>query len=209
MKFGIRELVLVSAMVALLVCSYFFVFAKSSKKRDDLKVEIAAKRTALSNLNQATAGIDDLGKKIEELQRAITFFESKLPQEREVDKILKEVWQMAEANSLQTKTVKTLKSERGPNYSEQPIQMSLAGDFTGFYAFLLQLEKLPRITRVSNMKLEKINDRDGEMTAQMTLSVFFEPDTGSAAAKSGGSSEAATGGGSAAGGGGGPSASAR
>ena len=27
--------------------------------------------------------------------------------------------------------------------------MSLAGDFNGFYAFLLQLEKLPRITRVT------------------------------------------------------------
>jgi Tfp pilus assembly protein PilO len=98
-----------------------------------------------------------------------------------VDKILKEVWQMAEANSLQTKTVKTLKSERGPNYSEQPIQMNLAGDFNGFYAFLLQLEKLPRITRVSQMKLEKIDERDGEMTAQMTLSIFFEPDAGSTA----------------------------
>lgn len=183
MKFGIRELVLVSAMVALLVCSYFFVFAKSNAKRKQLEAEIASKRAALTNLRQATVGIDDLGKKIEELQRAIDFFESKLPQEKEVDKILKEVWQMAEANSLQTKTVKPLKSERGPNYSEQPIQMSLSGDFNGFYSFLLQLEKLPRITRLTHMKLEKIDDRDGEMTAQMTLSIFFEPDAASASAR--------------------------
>ena len=94
-----------------------------------------------------------------------------------LDKILKEVWQMAEANSLQTKTIKTLKSERNANYSEQPIQMSLGGDFNGFYAFLLQLEKLSRITRVMQMDLQKISGRDGEMTAQMTLSIFFEPDT--------------------------------
>jgi hypothetical protein len=57
--------------------------------------------------------------------------------------------------------------------------LSLSGDFNGYYAFLLQLEKLPRITRVTQMKLEKINDRDGEMQAQLTLSIFFEPDTGS------------------------------
>jgi type IV pilus assembly protein PilO len=149
MKFGFRELILVSAMVALLICSYFFVFAPSTKKRDALKEEMQTRRQALVNLKTATNGIDDLGKKIEELQQAISFFEKKLPQEKEVDKILKEVWQMAEANSLQTKSVKTLKTERGPNYSEQPIQMVLAGDFNGFYAFLLQLEKLPRITRVS------------------------------------------------------------
>jgi type IV pilus assembly protein PilO len=182
MKFGIRELVLVSAMIGLLVCSYFFVFAKSTAKRQELCNEIAMKRTALMNLKQATAGIDDLGRKIEELQQAIRFFESKLPQEKEVDKILKEVWQMAEANALQTKTVKTLKSERGPNYSEQPIQMHLSGDFNGFYEFLLQLEKLPRITRVSQMKLEKIDERDGEMSGQLTLSIFFEPDASTATA---------------------------
>ena len=137
------------------------------------------KQTSSTNLKQATAGIEDLGRKIDELQKAIDFFESKLPQEKEIDKILKEVSQMAEANTLQTKTIKTLKSERGPNYSEQPIQMSLQGDFNGFYAFLLQLEKLPRITRVTQMNLEKIDERDGEMQAQMTLSIFFEPDTGS------------------------------
>jgi Tfp pilus assembly protein PilO len=84
---------------------------------------------------------------------------------------------MAEANSLTTKTVRTMKSERCASYSEQPIQMSLAGDFNGFYEFLLQLEKLPRITRVTQMNLQKITDNEGEMQAQMTLSIFFEPDT--------------------------------
>ena len=184
MKFGIRELILVSAMVGLLICSYFFVFAKRNAKREALKSEMESRRQVLVNLKQATSGIDDLGKKIDELQQAISFFEKKLPQEKEVDKILKEVWQMAEANSLQTKTVKTLKTERGANYSEQPIQMTLAGDFNGFYAFLLQLEKLPRITRVSQMELEKINERDGEMTAMVTLSIFFEPEAGNSAAAS-------------------------
>ena len=94
-----------------------------------------------------------------------------------MDKILKEVWQMAEANSLQTKKVQTLRSDRQPSFSEQPIQLSLSGDFNGYYAFLLQLEKLPRLTRITDMKLEKISERDGEMTAQMTVSIFFEPDS--------------------------------
>jgi type IV pilus assembly protein PilO len=176
MKFGIRELVLVSAMIALLVCSYFFVFAKTNLKRQALKQDIAAKRTALADLKQATAGIDDVGHKVAELQQAIDFFEKKLPAEREVEDILKEISPMAEANNLTIRTVKPLKTERGPNYSEEPIQITLSGDFNGYYAFLLQLEKMPRLTRVPQMHLEKINERDGEMTAQMTLSIFFEPD---------------------------------
>jgi type IV pilus assembly protein PilO len=177
MRFGIRELIFVLAMLGLLGSSYFLVFQKSNVKRDALKADVENKLKALTNLKQSTAGIDDLGMKIDELQQAIEFFESKLPQEQEVDKILKEVWQMAEANSLTTKTVKTLRAERSAGYSELPIQMTLSGDFNGFYAFLLQLEKLPRITRLTNMNLQKIDERDGEMTANMTLSIFFEPDT--------------------------------
>src|SRR4051812_3111558 len=178
MKFGLREIIFVIVMLALLGSTNYFVFSKANKKKQDLLADIHTKQAALSNFQQATAGIEDLNNKIDELSKAITFFESKLPQEKEVDKILKEVWQMAEANQLQTKTIKTLRTERGPNYSEQPIEMSLAGDFNGFYSFLLQLEKLPRITRVTQMTLQKINDRDGEMQAQMTLSIFFEPDSG-------------------------------
>jgi type IV pilus assembly protein PilO len=181
MKFGIRELIFVILIIGVLGLAYP-VFARAKAKRESLKKDTATKRTALANLKQATAGIEDVEKKIEELQNAISFFEKKLPAEKEVDKVLKEVWQMAEANSLQTKTVKTLKSDKGPNYSEQPISMTLSGDFNGYYAFLLQLEKMPRITRVSQMKLEKISDRDGEMTANMILSIFFEPDAAAAAA---------------------------
>src|SRR5437588_252431 len=175
MKFGMRELIFFKLMVGLLLASYFFVFAKATVKKKDLMADIQAKQIALANLKQSTVGIDDLGRRIDDLKKAITFFESKLPQEKEVDKILREVWRLAEANQLQTKTVKPSKSERGPSYSEQPIEMSLAGDFTGFYSFLLQLEKLPRITRLSKMNLQKISERDGHMTAQLTLSIFFEP----------------------------------
>lgn len=177
MKLGFREIIFVSVMLAVLVCAYTFVFKKTNEKREALVADIESKQKVLNNLSQATAGIDDLNRKTQELEKAIKFFQSKLPQEREVDKILQDVWQMAAANSLESKTVKMQKTEKTANYSEQPIQMSLSGDFNGFYSFLLQLEKLPRITRVTQMKLEKISDREGEMQAQLTLSIFFDPGT--------------------------------
>jgi type IV pilus assembly protein PilO len=176
MKFGIREIIFVVVMLGLLGSTNYFVFSKSNQRKVTILADMRDKQTKLSNLQQATAGISDLDRKIDELQKAISFFESKLPQQKEIEEILKEVSQMSEANSLVTKTVKTLPSEKGPNYSEQPIQLSLAGDFNGFYSFMLQLEKLPRITRITNMNLQKINDRDGEAQAQITLSIYFEPD---------------------------------
>ena len=181
MKLGFRELLFVCVMLGLLGCTYLFVFKKSSERRSELRAEIERKETALSNLKQATAGVEDLNKMVSDLEEAIKFFDSKLPQEREVDQILKEVWQLAEANSLQTKTIKTMRAEMSATYNELPIQLALSGNFYGYYTFLQQLERLPRITRVTQMNLIKINYRDGDMQAQMTMSIYFEPENRSAA----------------------------
>src|SRR3954469_8480948 len=110
MKFGIRELLFLSVMVGLIGASYF-VFTKSKEKLNDYLADTTAKRKALDDLRASTAGIVDWDSKIEELKKAITFFESKLPPEKEVDKILTDVSQMATANALETKSVKPLKSE--------------------------------------------------------------------------------------------------
>jgi type IV pilus assembly protein PilO len=178
MKFGIREIIFVALMVALLGGTYVFVFSKTNAKRESLNADIASMQKRLADLHAATAGIEDMNAKIDELSHAIDFFEKKLPKEKDVGDMLPQFWDMAKTNSLQSKSVKPDKPEVGPSYCELPIQMSLSGDFNGFYSFLLQLEKLPRITRITQMNLQKINDRDGEMQAKITLSIFFEPDTG-------------------------------
>jgi len=183
MKLGIREIIFVALMLALLGGTYLFVFSKTNAKREALLKDISAKQKMLSDLHAATAGIDDMNAKIDELSHAIEFFGQKLPKEKDIGDMLPQFWDMAKTNSLQSRTVKPDKAEVGPNYCELPIQMSLSGDFNGFYSFLLQLEKLPRITRITQMNLQKINDHDGEATAQITLSIFFEPEqTGVASA---------------------------
>ena len=183
MNFGAREFVMVSLMVGLLVAAWWFGFKKVDERKAALATEQQRKQAQLVELRESTRDVEDLGQKIDELQQAIEFFEDKLPQEKEVDKVLKEVWQMAQANRLQTTRVKTLKTVPGPLYNEQPINMSLSGDFDGFYLYLQALEKLPRITRVTQMNLRKINGREGEMEAELTLSVYFEPSMSIASAQ--------------------------
>lgn len=173
MKVGIRELVFLALIAGLIVLSVLY-FRRESAGLAEREAKVAAKETAMENLRKATAGIENLDAKIVELQKAIVFFESKLPQNHEVGKVLDEVSNVATANSLETRSFKPLPAEPNANYNEQRIEMTLSGDFNGFYSFLLQLEKLPRITRLMQMKLEKINDRDGAMTAKVTLSIFFE-----------------------------------
>jgi len=156
--------------------AFYVLYVQPTVRHDaELTQEIEDRQRALADLEKSTEGIDDINRKIKELQDAVAFFESKLPQEKEVETVLAQVWKMAEANALQAKTIRTGKTERTTNYSEQSIEMNLSGDFTGFYLFMQQLEKLPRLTRVTDMMLTKISDHDGQMQASLTLSVFFEP----------------------------------
>ena len=178
MKFGIREIAFIVVMVGLVAAIKLLVWDKAQSKIVGMERKTEERLKALGDLERATSGVSDVDKKVAELEEAIKFFEKKLPQERDIDQILKEVWNMAERNQLTTKTIKTMRSQRGAAYSEQPIEMSLSGNFSGFYDFLLNLEKLPRLTRINQMQLDKMTGRDGEMDAKLTLSIFFEPDNG-------------------------------
>ena len=175
MKLGLREIVLLNLMLGLLAASWWFGFKKVADRREQYQEELAMKQRELAELREATADVEDLGRRVAELQEAIEFFESKLPREKDVELILRDVWRAAEANRLEIRRFETLAVRRDSHCSEQPIRMELAGDFEGFYAYLLELEGLKRITRVTRMELSRMEERNGAMEAEMTLAIFFEP----------------------------------
>ncbi|HSU66765.1 MAG TPA: type 4a pilus biogenesis protein PilO [Tepidisphaeraceae bacterium] len=154
---------------------YYLWYAPTIKEDAEQAIQIDQRKRALAELAQSTAGIDDFNRKFKELTEAVRFFESKLPKEKEVETVLDQVWKIAEANSLQAKSIRSGKTERTANYSQQQIDMELAGDFNGFYLFMQQLERLPRLTRIEGMTLSKISDHDGAMQARLILTIFFEP----------------------------------
>ncbi len=188
MKLGLREIVFIVLLMGMPVGAYFFVFRPHNQRDADMMRQIQAKQTKLRALNQAMGTLGDLKNEIGALNKAIKFFESKLPSEKEIDKVLQEVWRLAEANKLATKSIRTLERSSqncftnldGP-HAEQPIAMQLEGDFMGFYSFLQAMENQPRIIRIHKMALTKpdrTNDggpaSEGRMKAEFTVSVFFE-----------------------------------
>jgi type IV pilus assembly protein PilO len=178
MKFGLRELLFLAVMIGTVTAS-FFSLKRTVARREAMQAETEGWKRQLAALNASGADTVDWNKKIAELKEAVKYLEGKLPAEKEIDVILTQVENMVKANALEKKMVKPLRIDRSASYNELPIEMTLSGDFNGFYAFLQQLEKMPRITRLTNMALTKITDREGAMQAKITLSIFFEPDGGS------------------------------
>lgn len=176
MRFGTRELFFVILLLGMPLCAYYFVFAPWNRQISQARQEVQEKQTKLAQLQQATASIADLGTEIHRLSKAIAIFEKKLPAQRQVEVVLKEVWQLAAKHGLNPKSVRTDKIEPMAHYAELPIRMEIEGNFDGFYSFLLDLEKLPRITRMPVMHLSKVTKKgdDGQMKADIVLTIYFE-----------------------------------
>ncbi|NLF30155.1 MAG: type 4a pilus biogenesis protein PilO [Planctomycetes bacterium] len=183
MKFTVREAILLSLLVAIPMGSWWFVFRPRKAQIEEARHEIDQKRSRLLEMSRADEAIASLNDDIAQYNEAIEFFRSKLPQEKEIDQILREVWRLAQTHQLSTKSIRTVRTSgalstvdpAGP-YAEQPVALELEGRFTeGLYPFLLDLENMPRISRIHKMKVERLSGTDnGQVGVQMVMSVFFE-----------------------------------
>lgn len=184
-----RQGAFILMLLGIVFGAWYFLFLPRDLEDRQMRLAIVAKQRQLQKINRATATIGNLKDEIANLDKAIQFFQSKLPNEKEMDKVLEEVWRLAEANDLTTKGIYATKSNgvspfvpAGATQIEQPIKMEFEGDFMGFYGFLLALEAQPRIMRIREIKIEPgigdIRDssdvRKGLIKASLMMSVFFE-----------------------------------
>lgn len=181
MRIGLRELVFLILLAAIPIGSWWWIFRPRAIHNKLVLQEIQARQEKLRELNKVTATIGNLKKEIVSLQEAINFFQSKLPNEKEIDKVLREVWLVAEANNIVTRSIRASKRDRESSFmrpsnpQEQVISMELYGDFMGFYAFLQALENQPRIMRIQKITLVTPTESSpGMVQANLTLSIFFE-----------------------------------
>lgn len=185
MRIGPREALLLGVLVAFPVASYVLAFRPRNAEIDLAKKEIEHKRTMLRQVQEYTAKEQPLELQIAEIQEKIRLIEAKLPSRKEVDAVVRSISDLAVQCGLESPNIESLKPVSAATYMEQPLKVEMVGPFKagekGFYPFLAKLEQLPRITRLSDMKLTRTKDReeDGRMKAEFTLSIYFQPEEGS------------------------------
>ena len=174
MKFGLRELLFFGLLAAIPIGSWIWIFKPANENWVDHREKYTQQQAKLEELTQALQKIDDLNAEVEKLAEAVEFFENKLPKQHEIHKVLEDVTKIADSQNLETKLFKTQKPKPFSVYNEQPIEMELHGNFEAFYQFLLDLEQMPRITKISEMEIEKDQRNPGAMTVKFTLSIFYD-----------------------------------
>lgn len=183
MRFGLREFIFLLVLVAVPLGAFLYVFKPRTDAISKAQQEINVKQAKLDLLKDIRGRIDDIGLAIEMGQEHLEQIESKLPSRQDVESILEQVWQRAEANEQIVTSVKSEKPIQTAQYMELPLTVNMEGEFDGFYQFLLDLESLPRITRIRQLELKRSGGTSGRgaedvpegwMKAKFTLTIFYE-----------------------------------
>jgi type IV pilus assembly protein PilO len=162
-------------LLGMLVLSYPLLFKPLNAQRDAAIEETSKKQQKLSDLNTAMTHARDIKAEIDKLRTGIKFLEEKLPKETEVPTVLQDVSKAAKDNNLNIKSVRLAKAIEGADYNQQPIRMVVEGMFSpSFSRFLGQVEQMDRLTKINDMKIEADANNNGAITADFTLTIFYE-----------------------------------
>lgn len=188
---------LLGALVAMPVAAYVFVFAPRNEEIARARAEIRNKEARLASLRQLNSQIGDLGREIEDRQVELAKLNERLPDQEGLDSLLKEMTRIAQRTGVAVRTVKGDRPVSAGAAMEIPLNLSIEGDFGGFYEFLLAVEALPRITRVQSMRITRLGSdphrkskpthaAPGEIRAELTLAIYFNAPLAAAQPASGG-----------------------
>jgi Tfp pilus assembly protein PilO len=171
---NMRKVIFFVLLMVITYMAYAFMIRPTNKYLEEQKAQVQTQLQKLAELEKATAAARDLDKQMEKIQQAVEFFSSKLPPHSQIHTVLEQVTLIAQKQGLKTKTIRTLKQKEFMGYIEQPLKMELYGNFDSYYSFLLDLEQLPRITRIRELELKKDGTHEGMTTAQFVVSIFFQ-----------------------------------
>lgn len=177
MASGFKKGIFFILLVGLTSLAYAYMIKPANERFRRQRARVQSKLNRFRELEKAQEDARDLDKQLEQLQEAIELFEGKLPPQSQVHKVLEHVAIIAQKQGLKTKAIRTMKQKDCNGYIEQPLKMQLYGDFYAYYAFLLELERLPRITKVRELELKKDPKDEGIVTAEFVVSIFFQNKT--------------------------------
>jgi Tfp pilus assembly protein PilO len=174
MKLGVREILVLMMTLAVLTAGHVLVFVPASMERGDLRADIRIKQRALADLAAATLSAKELDRRADQTRHEILHFTRTLPPEQSAARIVDDFTQAADHNRLSIERIEPLELQRLPIYSQRPVRIRLSGDCAGVYLFLQEMETGAQPARVTQMSLHK-TAQDGEVTADLTIVVYFAP----------------------------------
>jgi Tfp pilus assembly protein PilO len=154
---------------------YLLGIRPASTRLDQLRTRYAVAQDQFQQDQDRAKTLPNVELEIQQLRKRVERFDKTLPKQQELASFINDVTRISQQASLK-KLAWNLdaKPHRSDRLTELPIRFSFAGDFqSGIVEFLRATEDLPRLTRVRKLDLKSSDARDGQVTAELTMDLYF------------------------------------
>ncbi len=169
-----RKLIVAGVCVILLGLFYWLVVSDMMAQIDKLQKQIAGIRMEITNQERILAEGPKLTARIKELEQRLQTMVASLPEQQEIEGLLKQVTDLLSESNLVSKKFAPGKEQINEElyYATIPITLNVRGDYQKQGAFLASLNDLPRIVNVPTIKLIKsggLTGREGDLAKKLDV----------------------------------------
>ena len=157
------------AILALIFAAFFFsIFMPQQRALEGLRKDLGAKKEQLIILQNTARQLPKMKERLAELRSQLTQALKRLPNDKEIPLLIKNIEEMAKVVGLDVKYVKLQRLVNLGFFSSIPIDILVKGGFHNTILFFDALNKLPRIINISNIKISDPDDKEAGRTTITT-----------------------------------------
>src|SRR5712691_4640073 len=164
--FGTMLLVILGAL------AYFFLISGARAERDTLLEENEVRRAEVIKAKADEANLRPFRAQAEVLRRKLDTAKERLPSEREIPQVYRQVSDLATQSGLGVSLFQPKPAEERDVLSEVPIAVTAECTYHQLGAFLERVGKMPRIVSLGEFRLIGIDKPTGTVRAEMTLATY-------------------------------------
>ncbi|MGO9117085.1 MAG: type 4a pilus biogenesis protein PilO, partial [Desulfomonilaceae bacterium] len=169
-----RRLIVAGICVLLLVLFYWLVISDMRSQIDKLQAAIRSTEIEIRNQKNVLAEGPKLLLRIKELEQRLQAMVASLPEQQEIEGLLKQITDLLSESNLVSKKFAPGKEQINEElfYATIPIQLNVRGDYQKQGSFLMSLNDLPRIVNVPTIRLFKsgaLTGREGDLAKKLDV----------------------------------------
>jgi type IV pilus assembly protein PilO len=169
--FGSMALVIVGAL------GYFFLISGARADRDTLVQENEVRRAEVLKAKADEANLRPFRALAEALRKRLDAAKERLPQEREIPQVYRQVSDLANQSGLGVSLFQPKPPEDRDVLTEVPIAVTAEGTYHQMGAFLQRVGQMPRIVSLGDFRMLGIDRAPGTVRAELTLATYtFRPE---------------------------------
>jgi type IV pilus assembly protein PilO len=169
--FGSMVLVIVGAL------GYFFLISGARADRDALVQENEVRRAEVLKAKADEANLRPFRAMAEALRKRLDAAKERLPQEREIPQVYRQVSDLAAQSGLGVSLFQPKPPEDREVLTEVPIAITAEGTYHQMGAFLQRVGQMPRIVSLGDFRMLGIDRAPGTVRVELTLATYtFRPE---------------------------------